>query len=110
MTLPPAAFDDVALEREIERIESALREQGPLRRNELALAVRSRSWGPGRFRRALRESIADGRVRVADRGQLVLAEDSVYPGPAGPGAMVQERRSQGDLHEHRSRHRNRPRR
>jgi MFS family permease len=101
MTLPPQPFEDVLLEREIERIESALREHGSLHRNELALAVRARSWGPGRFRRALRESLADGRVRFADRGRLVVADDAVYPGGTGTGAMVQERRSQGELHGHR---------
>ncbi len=57
-----------ALEREIDAIVRALDEHGTLDRAELARRIGARYWGPGRFARALREGIADGRIaRVSQR-------------------------------------------
>jgi hypothetical protein len=39
----------------------------PLRIPELAARVGARRWGPGRFREALREATAEGRVRRTSR-------------------------------------------
>jgi MFS family permease len=54
--------DDGSLPREVDQIEDAL-SGGPLGRRGLAQAVGARYWGPGRFRRALRQAIAHGHVR-----------------------------------------------
>ena len=53
--------------REIERIESALAENGPLDRRELAGRVGARFWGPGRFHAALREAVRSGKVQRVSR-------------------------------------------
>jgi len=50
-------------DREIEIIERALDEKGSANRKELARRVGGRYWGPGRFSGALREAVAEGRVR-----------------------------------------------
>ncbi|MGH9296802.1 MAG: MFS transporter, partial [Acidimicrobiales bacterium] len=52
-----------ALESEIGSIEAALRERGTTTRDELARMVGARYWGPGVFREALREAVAEGVVR-----------------------------------------------
>jgi MFS family permease len=62
---PQAADDD--LDQEIEVIGRALDEHGPTERRELSRIVGSRYWGPGRFRAALREAVADGRARRLSR-------------------------------------------
>jgi MFS family permease len=49
-----------ALEHEIEVIRRTLEERGPIDRAALERLVGGRSWGPGRFRRALREAVRDG--------------------------------------------------
>ncbi len=51
------------LDHEIEVIETAVTQHGQMSRVELAKIVGARYWGPGRFRTALREAIAEGRVR-----------------------------------------------
>jgi MFS family permease len=58
------------LEREVEAIGRAVDEGGPVSREELARVVGARAWGPGRFRRAVDEAVAVGRVRRAGRGRL----------------------------------------
>jgi len=50
-------------DREIEIIVRALNERGDSSRKELARTVGGRYWGPGRFQGALREAVAEGRVR-----------------------------------------------
>jgi MFS family permease len=65
---------DEYLDREIDVIARALRESGRTRRDELARRVGARSWGPGRFRAALREAIDEGLVRRAGRDSFEPAE------------------------------------
>jgi len=60
--------DTYYLEREIEMLERALREQGVLRRRELGRLVGCRYWGPGRFGRALRAAMRQGRIARPSRG------------------------------------------
>jgi hypothetical protein len=55
------------LDREIEIIGRALDEHGPTERRALSRLVGARYWGPGRFRAALREAVADGRARRLSR-------------------------------------------
>jgi hypothetical protein len=62
------------LEREIDMLERAVREQGTLRRRELGRLVGCRYWGPGRFGRALRAAVRRGRLSHPQRG---------YYGPPG---------------------------
>jgi hypothetical protein len=61
----PTAEQD--LDREIDEIARALDERGPTGRDELAELVGARFWGPGRFRAALREAVADRRARRLSR-------------------------------------------
>ncbi|MGW3624105.1 MFS transporter [Streptomyces sp. NPDC000880] len=58
-----AAAADQSLDDEIEQIAKALEEHGPARRDELKRTVRGRSWGPGRFRKALREAVRESRAK-----------------------------------------------
>jgi MFS family permease len=55
------------LDREIEMIAQALDEHGETGREELARLVGARYWGPGRFRRALREAVEEHRARRVSR-------------------------------------------
>jgi MFS family permease len=57
-----AATSDVELDREIAAVIRALEERGRLQRAELERLLGGRGWGPGRFRRALREAVRDGRA------------------------------------------------
>ena len=68
--LPEAALDD-----QIEAVEQAIAEHGPVERHELARLVGARYWGPGVLNASLRQALADGAVRRISR--------TVY-GPAAP--------------------------
>src|SRR3954467_7433266 len=70
-----AARAEAALDREVELIAAVVAVEGPIGREELARAVRGRSWGPGRFRGALREAVREGRTREM--------ADQAYGPPAG---------------------------
>ena len=50
------------------------REHGELSRRELGRVVGCRYWGPGRFGRALRVAVRDGRIRRLRRGMYGPAE------------------------------------
>ncbi len=66
--LPPLWQSNPAwLDREVEAIRAALAEHGQLTRAELAGRVGARYWGPGRYRVALREAVAEGAARRAGR-------------------------------------------
>jgi hypothetical protein len=56
------------LAREIEMLERAVRDQGQVSRRELGRLVGCRYWGPGRFGRALRAAVRDGRLAHPRRG------------------------------------------
>ena len=60
--------NDRYLAREVEALEKTLREQGALSRRELGRRVGCTTWGPGRFARALRTAVRDGRIRRLRRG------------------------------------------
>jgi len=59
---------DEYLAREVEMLERAVRERGELRRRELGQIVGCRYWGPGRFGRALRAAVREGRIGQPRRG------------------------------------------
>ena len=64
-----APFAAVTFTREVEMIDRALRDSGAAKRRELERRVGARYWGPGRFRAALHEAIAEGRVRRLRGGE-----------------------------------------
>jgi hypothetical protein len=68
----PTALSD--LQHEVEAIGNAVDEGGPVSRDELYRAVGGRRWGPGRFRRALDEAVASGRIRRTGRGWFEAPE------------------------------------
>jgi MFS family permease len=72
-----APFDEVALDREVEIIDRALRDHGSANRRELWRRVGGRYWGPGRFRAALRQAIAEGRVKRLPRGEYAPVTEPV---------------------------------
>jgi hypothetical protein len=65
--LPPREAGEEALDHEIETIARALDEHGATDREDLARLVGARYWGPGRFGRALREAVEEGRARRVSR-------------------------------------------
>jgi MFS family permease len=68
----PAAVAE--LQREVEAIGRAVDEGGPVSREELYRSAGGRRWGPGRFRRALDEAVASGRIRRAGRNRYEAPE------------------------------------
>jgi MFS family permease len=64
----------VELQHEVEAIGRAVDEGGPISRDELYRVAGGRRWGPGRFRRALDEAVATGRIRRAGRGRYEAPE------------------------------------
>jgi MFS family permease len=67
------AETDEDVEREVEEIVRALESSGPTRRRELGDMVHCRYWGPGRFRRALRAAVEQGRIRRVGRDRYAPA-------------------------------------
>jgi MFS family permease len=64
-----AAIGQRELDREIVVIARALDDHGPMRQSRLAVVVDARDWGPGRFRAALRATLAEGgAVRTSGGG------------------------------------------
>jgi hypothetical protein len=49
-------------------LERAVQDRGTLRRRELGRLVGCKYWGPGRFGRALRAAVAQGRISRPRRG------------------------------------------
>ncbi len=78
----PAEQRQEWVDREIEIIARALEEHGELGREELGRRIGARYWGPGRFRAALREAVAEGAVRRVSRSRYAAA-DGGGGGPAG---------------------------
>jgi hypothetical protein len=64
-----APIPRVAMERELDIIARALQDHGTASRRELARRVGARYWGPGRFHAALREAVANGRVKRLRGGE-----------------------------------------
>ena len=62
---------DTDVDREVGEIVRALSDapDRALTRSDLGRRVRCRTWGPGRFRRALAEALGRGLVRRTGRGR-----------------------------------------
>jgi len=75
---PPPTYAGTApgpdryVDREIDAIEQAATDR-PMSREELARAVNARTWGPGRFRRALRLAQSERRVTRVGRNTYARA-------------------------------------
>ena len=61
-------------EREIQMLERALAEHGEMRRRDLGRATGCKYWGPGRFRGALKDALAQGRIRRTGFGRYAPVE------------------------------------
>ncbi len=75
--LTPSAGEvdsEADLDREIAIIGRALEDHGSANRRELARRVGARYWGPGRFRSALREAVAEGAVKRLRGGEYAPAQ------------------------------------
>lgn len=63
-----SAISDEVLDEEIDDVARELRDRGSADRDELEERLQGRSWGPGRFRRALKEAVEEGRAeRLSSR-------------------------------------------
>ena len=71
---PSPGAEDAALDHEIEIIARAVSEHETIGVRELHRAVGARYWGPGEFRRAVREALAENRIARARHGRIVLPE------------------------------------
>jgi MFS family permease len=77
------------LDREIDAIAEALRQLGPLSKDELKRLVGGRYWGPGRFRAALRAAVGEGAVDRTSRtvfappGEVTVSAGAKGPSPGG---------------------------
>ncbi|WP_437023463.1 hypothetical protein [Streptomyces sp. enrichment culture] len=89
-----SAMSEQRLDDEVEQITQALQESGPTSRNQLEQAVGGRSWGPGRFRRALRESERESRAKSLANGSYAPTDGPVRPdrAPGGPHTSGDRRR------------------
>jgi MFS family permease len=72
---PPGESRPEWLDQEVAMIQRALEEHGELDRRELAHRIGARYWGPGRFRNALREAVAEGAVARLGRDRYATAPE-----------------------------------
>jgi hypothetical protein len=78
MFAPPPPYAGIApgpdryIDREIDALEQATAD-GPKSRAELVRAVNARTWGPGRFRRALRLAQSERRITRVGRNTYARA-------------------------------------
>ncbi|WP_006243552.1 MFS transporter [Mycolicibacterium tusciae] len=72
---PTPGAAETALDHEIEAITRAVTEHQPMTARDLHRAVGARYWGPGEFRKALREALADRRIERKPRGLIGLPND-----------------------------------
>jgi MFS family permease len=82
-----AAIGEQELDREIEALAHELAALGPTERDDLAQHMGARYWGPGRFRAALNEAVAEGRATHPSRSSYGPAKDD-----GGGGALQRPER------------------
>jgi MFS family permease len=92
----PAEYRQEWLDQEIGIIGRALAETGETTRGELARKVGARYWGPGRFRTALREAVAEGSARRVRRDRYAPADGATLGGTAGTARPGGPGRSGGE--------------
>ncbi len=64
---------DVDIDHEIDQIVAAV-EDGAHSQGELSERLNGRQWGPGRFRRALRVAVDEGRIRKISGGRYAATD------------------------------------
>lgn len=67
---PTPGVPESALDHEIDSIARAVSENEPMTLRELHRAVGARYWGPGEFRKAVREALAENRIARHPRGRI----------------------------------------
>jgi MFS family permease len=72
---PDSGAAETALDHEIETITRAVTEHEPMKARDLHRAVGARYWGPGEFRKAVREALADHRIERKPRGFIGLPDE-----------------------------------
>ncbi len=63
--------EDSDIQREVDALVRALAAEDGVSRRRLREMAESRYWGPGRFRRALREAVEQGQIRSQGRDRFV---------------------------------------
>jgi hypothetical protein len=86
-----APLIDTARDREVAEIAAALGGAGPIERRQLAELVHAGIWGPGRFTPALRQAIAQGKVRRTGKGLYALVPGEPSPSGGPPPADQAQR-------------------
>jgi MFS family permease len=67
---PSLGAEETALDHEIETIARAVQEHDAMSLRDLHRAVGARYWGPGEFRKAMREALAENRIARTRRGRV----------------------------------------
>ena len=67
---PAQGAPETALDHEIETIARAVQEHDTMGLRELHRAMGARYWGPGEFRKAMREALAENRIARTHRGKV----------------------------------------
>jgi hypothetical protein len=75
-------------DQEVEIIGRALAESGETTRADLARRVGARYWGPGRFRGALREAVAEGAARRVRRDRYAPSDGAPGEGASSTGGAA----------------------
>jgi MFS family permease len=78
---PNAGAPETALDQEIETIAHAVEDHDAMTLRELHRAVGARYWGPGEFRKAMREALAENRIVRTRGGRVSAAHGSDGPAP-----------------------------
>jgi MFS family permease len=73
--------DNPFLQTEVDSVVRALQRRGPLTTSQLAEEVRSRLWGPGRLRSAIRSGLGSGRIRRLKKDLFVAAGERSMSDP-----------------------------
>ncbi|MFD6994336.1 MFS transporter [Streptomyces sp. NPDC059943] len=87
-----SAMAEQSLDDEVEQVAKVLDASGPLKRVELKKAVGGRSWGPGRFRKALREAVRESRAEGRPGDAFAAVRP---PGRSGGGDVSEDTRHDG---------------
>jgi hypothetical protein len=62
------------LEREVTLLQRAVEDRGEMRRSELGDLIGCKYWGPGRFARALKAAVEQGRIKHTRIGRYGPAD------------------------------------
>lgn len=77
---PTPGVPESALDHEIDAIARAVADNESMTVRELHRAVGAQYWGPGEFRKALREALAENRIARKARGRVGPPSGMAEPG------------------------------